>query len=98
MGESFMSERSMHHGVLDADTAEIPIPHPSRSSAACVHHLIENQAARTPQAVAVIGGERQLTYAELERQANQLGHYLRQLGVGPEARVGICLPRSVEQI
>ncbi len=59
-----------------------------------VHRLFEQQAARTPQAVAVaVGGER-LTYRELDRRANQLAHYLRARGVGPDVRVGICLERS----
>lgn len=58
--------------------------------------LFENQVKRTPYAPAVEFGDQQLTYRELNRRANQLGHYLRKLGVGPEARVGICLERSCE--
>jgi len=60
----------------------------------CIHQLFEEQARRTPDAIAVVFEEEQLTYFELNQQANQLAHYLQQLGVGPEVLVGICLERS----
>ncbi len=63
---------------------------------ACAHQLVEAQAARTPEAPAVIFSDEWLTYAELNRRANKLGHYLKELGVKPETRVGILLERSVE--
>lgn len=59
---------------------------------------IQAQVTRCPTAVAVRAGERQITYAELDRRANQLAQRLRALGVGPEARVGLCLPRSAEMV
>ena len=59
-----------------------------------VHRLFEDQAAQTPQAVAVAAGTEQLTYGELDRRANQLAHHLRARGVGPDVRVGVCLERS----
>src|SRR5205807_9974534 len=62
----------------------------------CVHELIEEQAERSPAAVAVVCGEQRLTYMELNRRANRLAHYLLGRGVGREARVGVCLERSVE--
>jgi len=61
----------------------------------CAHQLVEEQAARTPNAVAVTFEDDRLTYAELDRRANQLARYLRGLGVGPESRVGVCLERSI---
>ena len=64
----------------------------------CIHQLFEEQAARTPDAVAVVFEDQQLTYAELNARANQLAHYLRTLGVGPDVLVGICLERSLELI
>jgi amino acid adenylation domain-containing protein len=64
----------------------------------CIHELFEAQVSRTPDSVAVIWGEHRLTYREVNRRANQLAHYLRRLGVGPEMLVGICVERSVEMI
>src|SRR6185503_19912960 len=64
----------------------------------CAHELFEAQVRRVPQALAVGQGERALTYAELNRRANQLAHYLRVLRVKPEARVGIYTERSLEMI
>ena len=53
---------------------------------------------RTPDAVAVVFEDDQLTYRELNRRANQLAHYLRSLDVGPEVLVGICVERSLEMV
>jgi len=64
----------------------------------CLHHFVEKQAARTPEAIAVSCGSHQLTYAELDRQATQLACHLRSLGAGPEARVAICVDRSLRTI
>lgn len=58
-----------------------------------LHELFERQAELTPDALAVVCGEEHLTYAALNRHANQLAHYLRQLGAGPEVLVGVCMPR-----
>ena len=63
-----------------------------------LHELIEAQAARTPDATAVVFEGSSLTYAELDRRANQLARYLQSLGVGPEVLVGICVERSVEVV
>ncbi|HEX9936859.1 MAG TPA: amino acid adenylation domain-containing protein [Longimicrobium sp.] len=65
---------------------------------ACVHELVEAQAARTPGAVAVVFEGERVTYAELNARANRLAHHLRGLGVGADARVGICVERSVEMV
>ncbi|MCG3148788.1 MAG: D-alanine--poly(phosphoribitol) ligase subunit 1 [Verrucomicrobiae bacterium] len=60
--------------------------------------LFEEQAAKTPDAVAVVAGKRRLTYAELNAAANQLADYLRGLGVQPEVLVAICVKRSPQMI
>ena len=60
--------------------------------------LFAAQAARTPDAVAVVFGEEALRYGDLERRANRLAHHLRALGVGPEVVVGLCLPRSLDLV
>ncbi len=65
---------------------------------ACLHKLFETQVTRTPEAVALVFEEDQLTYGELNRKANQLARYLRKLGVGPEVLVGIMMERSIEMV
>ena len=62
----------------------------------CVHELFEEQAARAPEAVALVCGGERLTYEELNARANRLARHLRACGVDSEARVGILLERSVE--
>ncbi|HJR80154.1 MAG TPA: amino acid adenylation domain-containing protein [Anaerolineales bacterium] len=64
----------------------------------CVHHLFEEQVERSPDTIAAVFGDEQLTYRELNRRANQLAHHLQTLGVGPEVLVGICVERSLEMV
>jgi amino acid adenylation domain-containing protein len=68
--------------------------YPERS----VHELFESQVERTPQAVAMVFGDSQLTYRELNERANQLAWHLRKRGVGPEALVGLSVERSLEMV
>src|SRR5437588_6460997 len=62
----------------------------------CVQQLFEAQVDRTPDAVAAIFQDQELSYRELNRRANQLAHHLRELGVGPEVPVAICVARSLQ--
>ncbi|WP_199197336.1 non-ribosomal peptide synthetase [Chroococcidiopsis sp. CCALA 051] len=64
----------------------------------CIHQLFEAQATQTPDNIAVVFEDRQLTYAELNRQANQLAHRLQRLGVTSEVLVGLFVERSLEFI
>src|SRR5262249_30600179 len=64
----------------------------------CVNELFNRQALQTSDRIAAIYEDRQLSYQELNRRANQLGHYLQRQGAGPEVRVGICLERGLEMI
>ncbi|MHC5717877.1 MAG: non-ribosomal peptide synthetase, partial [Nostoc sp.] len=64
----------------------------------CIHELFEAQVERSPDAIAVIFEDEQLTYEELNHRANQLADYLRSLGVKPEILVGICVERSLEMV
>jgi aspartate racemase len=64
----------------------------------CVHQLFETRAKQNPEAIAIIYGEQQLTYGELNSRANQLAHYLQTLGVTPESLVGLCIERSLEMV
>ncbi|MDZ7358889.1 MAG: amino acid adenylation domain-containing protein, partial [candidate division KSB1 bacterium] len=64
----------------------------------CIHQLFEAQAESTPDAIAVAFDGQYLTYRELDQRANQLAHYLRKHGVGPEKLVGICADKSLDLI
>ena len=64
----------------------------------CIHQLFEEQVERTPDAIALEFEDKQITYRELNRRANQLAHYLISLGIGPEKLVGICVERSIEMV
>ena len=63
-----------------------------------IHELFEAQVQQSPDAVAVVWQEWQITYQELDRRANQLARYLSRLGVKPEVLVGICVERSIEMV
>lgn len=64
----------------------------------CIHQLFEAQVEQIPNKTAIMLGNQQLTYGELNMRANQLARYLQQLGVGPEVLVGLCLERSLDMI
>ncbi|MCA2683033.1 MAG: amino acid adenylation domain-containing protein [Microcystis sp. M038S2] len=64
----------------------------------CIHQLFEEQVVKTPHAIALIDGEKSLTYEQLNQKANQLAYYLQNLGVKTEDLVGICIERSALMI
>ncbi|MGH7832388.1 MAG: non-ribosomal peptide synthetase, partial [Candidatus Binatia bacterium] len=64
----------------------------------CLPKLFESQVERSPAAIAAVFGNHQWSYRELNRRANQLAHYLRKLGVGPEVTVGVCMERCPEML
>jgi len=70
----------------------------SRDAAQCIPELFESQVDLTPESIAVTFEAQELTYGELNRRANQLAHYLKTRGVGPEVLVGICVKRSLEMV
>jgi len=80
---------------LLVDWNQTAAPYPDRK---CLHQLFEAQVERTPTATALRFQDTELSYRELNQRANQLAHYLRRLGVGPEVLVGICVERSSEMI
>ncbi|MFF8959798.1 amino acid adenylation domain-containing protein [Streptomyces sp. NPDC014894] len=80
--------------ALLAPAAPAPAPPPNATLPA----LFEEQAARTPDRVAVVDGGRSLTYRELNTRANRLAHRLIDLGAGPEDLVALALPRSGELV
>ncbi len=62
----------------------------------CLHESFAQQARKSPDAVAVVLGDDRLTYRQLNRRANFLAHQLRELGVGPDVIVGLCMERSLD--
>src|SRR5215467_10976881 len=88
-----LTEAERHRLLVEWNDTRAPYPRD-----ACVHHLFERQVERTPDAVAIIDRKRQLTYSELNGQSNALARRLRELGVGAEVLVGICLERSAGMV
>jgi natural product biosynthesis luciferase-like monooxygenase protein len=64
----------------------------------CVHQLFEEQVEHTPEAVAVVFEGDSIRYRELNERANRLAHQLRELGVGPDVLVGVCVERSIDMM
>ena len=88
-----LSEAEKYHLLVESNDnpTEYPKDH-------CIHELFESQVEKSADAIAVTFEEQQITYRELNNRANQLAHYLRKLGVGPEVLVAICVERSLEMI
>ncbi|MGW6567504.1 non-ribosomal peptide synthetase [Streptomyces sp. NPDC054975] len=77
--------------LVDWNDTATDLPH-----GVCLHAAFEDRAAASPDALALIGADRTWTYREVNEAANRLAHHLRERGVGPDRRVGICLDRSAE--
>ena len=90
---SLLSERERHRLLAEWNEDKVEIP-----KARCVHQLVEERAAREPQALAAVYRNKSLTYAGLNRRANRLARRLEACGVGPESTVGLCTERSMESL
>ena len=88
-----LSAEERHRLLVEWNATEAAYP-----ADRCLHELVEAQVERRPDAVAVVYENTQLTYGELNAQANRLASYLRELGVGPDARVALCVERSLEMV
>ncbi|MGZ4164879.1 MAG: non-ribosomal peptide synthetase, partial [Tumebacillaceae bacterium] len=88
-----IDEQERHQLLVEWNDTATPYPHATN-----LVTLFEEQVTRTPNAVAVVFAEQQLTYRELNERANQLAHHLQTLGVQPEQKVGLCVERSLEMI
>ena len=88
-----MTDEERQKIVVDWNRTEVDFP-----ELTCVHELVEAQAAATPDNVAAVFEGQMTTYGQLNAQANQLAHYLRELGVGAEVPVGICIERSLDMV
>jgi len=89
---SLLTETEQHQLLVEWNDTEADY------SKSLFHQLFEMQVEQTPEAIAVVFEDEQLTYRELNSRSNQLAQYLRQLGVGAEVLVGICIERSCEMI
>ncbi|MBN3921606.1 non-ribosomal peptide synthetase, partial [Nostoc sp. NMS4] len=90
---SLVSSKERHQLLVEWNKTAVEYPQDK-----CIHQLFEAQVEQTPNATAVIFGEQQLTYTELNARANQLAHYLQTLGVKPDVLVGLCVERSLEMV
>ncbi|MFO1432623.1 MAG: amino acid adenylation domain-containing protein [Candidatus Competibacteraceae bacterium] len=88
-----LTEAEQRRLLLEWNNTQIDYPRDT-----CLHQLFEEQVARTPEAIAVVFGEEQLTYHELNTRANQLAQHLQTLGIGPGMLVGLCMERSLEMV
>src|SRR5262249_53560845 len=88
-----LSARERHQLVVEWNATTRPYPREQ-----CVHALVEARVRQPPDAIAVVAGEQTLTYAALNRRANQLARSLRRHGVGPDVLVALCVERSLEMV
>jgi len=88
-----LSEFERHRVLVEWN--ETGREYPRESS---IGELFAEQAAKRPDALAVVYAGQSLSYGELDRRANQLAHHLGSLGVGPESIVGVCMERSLEMV
>ncbi len=89
----FMSDAELSRIVSDWNDTTEAYPRDR-----CLHELFAEQAQRRPDAIAAVLGDDELSYGELDRRANQLAHHLRDLGVGPDIVVGLCVGRSIDMV
>lgn len=88
-----LTELERQQILMDWNNTEVDYPKEQ-----CIHQLFETQAEKTPNAMAVVFEGQLLTYEVLNRQSNQLAHYLIEQGVEPESRVGLFVDRSLDMI
>ena len=88
-----LSAAQQHQLLVEWNNTQTDYPNQT-----CIHQLFEAQVERTPNAVAVVFENEQLTYQQLNSRANRLSHHLQKLGVEPEMLVGICVGRSLEMM
>ncbi|MEO1433296.1 MAG: amino acid adenylation domain-containing protein, partial [Cyanobacteria bacterium J06633_8] len=90
---AILSEIERHQILVEWNQTALDYPRDK-----CIHQLFEEQVAKTPDAVAVVFQEQQLTYQQLDNRANQLANYLQTLGIKPDSKVGICIDRCLNMV
>jgi amino acid adenylation domain-containing protein len=87
-----LTEAELRAELLDWNDTAAPVP------PICLHEGFQAQAARTPDAIAAECAGERVTYAELNRQANQIARRLRVLGIGPDMPAGVCMPPGLRRL
>ena len=90
---ALLPESERQRLLVEVNATDAPFP-----ADACIHHLFEQQAGRTPDAPALVCGDERLTYAQLNGRANRIAHYLKSHWVGANVPVALCLERSAGMI
>jgi amino acid adenylation domain-containing protein len=88
-----LTKAEQHQLLMEWNNTQVDYPKDQ-----CIHQLFEAQVERTPDAIALVFEDSQLTYRELNSRSNKLAHYLQKQGVGAEVLVGLCVERSVEMV
>jgi amino acid adenylation domain-containing protein len=88
-----LSQLEQHQLLIEWNNTQVDYPQDR-----CIHQLFESIAEQTPDAIALVFGDKQLSYKELNLRSNQLAHYLKTLGVQAEVLVGLCVERSFDMI
>ena len=88
-----LSEAERHTVLIEWNQTAVDYPRD-----VLLHQLVESQARRTPESIAVVDGTRCVTYSQLDQRANRLANRLRKLGVGPDVLVAVCAERSLEMV
>ena len=88
----FLSESEIHQLLVEWNQA------PPEHRATCIHHAVEQHARRSPDAVALVCGQDQLSYGELNRRANELADYLRGIGATVDSKVTVCVEPSFDLV
>jgi amino acid adenylation domain-containing protein len=87
-----MTDAEIHRDLIEWNDTALDLP------TGCVHEQFEHQVARTPDGIAAQSGAESVTYAQLNEQANRIARWLRELGVGREVLVGVCMAPSVRRL
>ena len=90
---SYLGESESHQQLIEWNDTYADYP-----QGLCIHQLFEAQVRKTPDAIALVMEEQELSYGALNCRANQLAHYLGNKGIGPESRVGVCIGRSFDMV
>src|ERR687886_246051 len=88
-----LTKAEQHQLLMEWNNTQVDYPKDQ-----CIHQLFEAQVKQTPDAIALVFEDQEITYRELNSRSNKLAHYLQKQGVGAEVLVGLCVERSVEMV